>query len=672
MKIRQVVGMVGRTLRVLIEPGSLVELRVPQSEKGAQCGLFDDRNEMAVAAAKLSRKVPGVFFTLNPVKPSAGKAANQIGTATRAVRDADILCRRWLDLDFDPVRPGKCPAKKGEHETAIATARECRNFLRALGWPEPVLADSGNGAHLYYRIALSNDEESDALVKAVLKALTLRFSTPKVTLDEGNGNASRLTRVFGTMNCKGEETEHRVYRRARLLKVPEKIDVVSPKLLKQLVAKLPPRSVNTVGQQLDVGKWLSDHNVPIAFHAPWNRGHKWVLASCPWNEAHEKSAVVVQFADGGIAALCLHKSCSGTGWPQMRKMLGDVNRNPLLPVGGQRNRQTSQIIDLVARDIRPYRSLQGDAYVAVDFDDHSKNYGVGTKAFHQYLMGKYYEAFQIVPQPGAIQQAVTHFSALAQLEGPVEPVFIRAGNYGQAYYLDLGNDHWEAVEFSKDGWAVVKKPPVHFRRAQGMLPLPRPSEKGDINELREFVNIGTDEAWLLFVACLVSAILPRGPHPILGIHGEQGSGKTTVAKIFRQMIDPNSVPLRAMPKDIRDFAVAAHNSWVVSFDNLSFLPVWFSDSLCRLSSGGGGAALGCSTPTARRPFLRGNALLSSTASRNSRPEPTSSTALCSSSFRSFGNTDRKRTSGLNLMPPTLNCSADCSISRYKSWKSCRR
>jgi len=73
----------------------------------------------------------------------------------------------------------------------------------------------------------------------------------------------------------------------------------------------------------------------------------------------------------------------------------------------------------------------------------------------------------------------------------------------------------------------------------------------------------------------------------LVIHGEQGSGKSTLEKILRRLIDPHIIPFRSEPRDERDLMIGANNNHVVAFDNLSRLPPWLSDSLCRLSTGGG-------------------------------------------------------------------------------------
>jgi hypothetical protein len=157
---------------------------------------------------------------------------------------------------------------------------------------------------------------------------------------------------------------------------------------------------------------------------------------------------------------------------------------------------------------------------------------------------------------------------------------------GSDIYLDLDNDAWQAIEVKPTGWRVVSDPPVRFRRARGMLPLPIPVS-GSLCQLRQFVNAGSDQNWILLVAWLMAALSPSGPYPILILQGEQGTGKSTVARALRMLVDPSTPPLRTVPRDERDLMIAANNSWVISLDNLSGVQQWLSDALCRLSTGGG-------------------------------------------------------------------------------------
>jgi hypothetical protein len=133
----------------------------------------------------------------------------------------------------------------------------------------------------------------------------------------------------------------------------------------------------------------------------------------------------------------------------------------------------------------------------------------------------------------------------------------------------------------------VPDPPVKFQRPYGMEELPCPVHGGSVDELRKFINIGDESNWKLLVGWLLAALRPEGPYPILVLHGEQGSAKSSLAKMVRALIDPNKADLRSEPKGTQDVIIAAQNGWIVSLDNLSSLPQWLSDTLCRLSTGAG-------------------------------------------------------------------------------------
>ncbi|HYT91311.1 MAG TPA: hypothetical protein VEL76_21545, partial [Gemmataceae bacterium] len=189
----------------------------------------------------------------------------------------------------------------------------------------------------------------------------------------------------------------------------------------------------------------------------------------------------------------------------------------------------------------------------------------------------------------ALSDALGLIEAQAIFDGPELPIHVRVGELANNIYLDLCNPQWEVVEITPAGWSVLPSDqvPVKFRRARGMLALPRPVRGGRLDALRGHLGIRNDRQWRLLVGWLVMAFRPRGPYPGLGVHGEQGSGKSTKARIIRSFIDPNSVPLRCEPKEPRDLMIAAKNAWTVALDNLSYLPAWLSDALCRLATGGG-------------------------------------------------------------------------------------
>jgi hypothetical protein len=119
-----------------------------------------------------------------------------------------------------------------------------------------------------------------------------------------------------------------------------------------------------------------------------------------------------------------------------------------------------------------------------------------------------------------------------------------------------------------------------------MRPLPIPLVGNDVNQLRSFLNIA-DQEWPLALTWILAAFRRRGPFPILTLNGEQGSCKSSACAVLRNLVDPNAAPLRSGPRDERDLFIAANNSWIITLDNLSHLPDWLSDALCRLATGGG-------------------------------------------------------------------------------------
>jgi hypothetical protein len=153
-------------------------------------------------------------------------------------------------------------------------------------------------------------------------------------------------------------------------------------------------------------------------------------------------------------------------------------------------------------------------------------------------------------------------------------------------YLDLADEFWRCVEVGPDGWRIAEDPPVRFRRSAGMLPLPLPVRGGSIDSLASFLNLSSENDFVLIVAWLLTAVRSGGPYPVLGIAGEQGSAKTVLSKLLRALIDPSAAPVRGLPRDERELFIAASNGHVLAFDNLSGLPGWLSDTFCQLTSGG--------------------------------------------------------------------------------------
>jgi len=217
-----------RALGLLLLPSQVTELRALGVSTPAyrrphtESGYFDDPDALADAAAKLAPWAQGTYVVLNPINPALlARAANRVRPMTErdaATADTDILARLWLPIDADPKRPSGISSTDAEHEVAIDRARQIREALAAEGWPPPIVADSGNGAHLLYRLDLPVDD--GGLVKRGLEALAFRFDDELVGIDQTVFNPARIWKLYGTPARKGDSTSDRPHRLARILEAP--------------------------------------------------------------------------------------------------------------------------------------------------------------------------------------------------------------------------------------------------------------------------------------------------------------------------------------------------------------------------------------------------------------------------------------------------------------------
>jgi hypothetical protein len=219
---------IARAIGLLFDPDTVVELRALKAPKaGTVSGYFDGehREELIQAATEWSGKAQGVYVTLNPVHPDLlARASNRARRfADCTTKDNEILRCVWLPIDFDPKRLSGISATDAEHQAALDRARRCRDYLRRLGLPDPIFADSGNGAHLLYPFDAANDEASTDLVKRVLETLASQFSDGTVDVDRSVFNPARIWKLYGTLSAKGDHRADRPHRIARILEVPNNV-----------------------------------------------------------------------------------------------------------------------------------------------------------------------------------------------------------------------------------------------------------------------------------------------------------------------------------------------------------------------------------------------------------------------------------------------------------------
>ena len=247
--------------------------------------------------------------------------------------------------------------------------------------------------------------------------------------------------------------------------------------------------------------------------------------------------------------------------------------------------QSERLTAIVADECELFHD--GDtAYADLDADGHRETWPVRSHGFRRWIRHRYFEAHGGAPSSGALRSTLDTIEAQGLFGAERRQVFQRVGAHDQQVYLDLGNRKWQAVEVDADGWRVLDRPPVRFARAPTMRPLPTPVRGGRIEDLRQYLNVESDEDFALVHGWLLGALRAAGPYPVLVLHGEHGSAKSWAVRILRALIDPDVAPLRSAPRSERDLFVTAGNCHVVALDNLSTISRRLSDALCRLSTGG--------------------------------------------------------------------------------------
>ncbi len=257
--------------------------------------------------------------------------------------------------------------------------------------------------------------------------------------------------------------------------------------------------------------------------------------------------------------------------------------------GKERNTGSTQaemLIDIV-EDMKCFQTPDNECFGVLN-RDHKEVYELKRKEFRDYLKEAFFKKYGKMPSTQALQDTINVLEHRARAN--IKPVYVRIGKKKKKTYIDLGDNTRKAIRIDSEKINVVSKPSVYFRRPRGILELPEPAAvKKGIKVIENFMDTinasKTDQR--LIIAWALSALKSSGPYPILVLQGEQGSGKSTIAKMLKLLIDPTIAPLRALPKNERDLAIYARNNWVLAFDNVSFIPSDISDAICRLSTGGG-------------------------------------------------------------------------------------
>lgn len=318
-----------RAVEVLKPNGRLFEVRIKLQGKKTLSGYFTSADILADAFNRnINLQGASVFFTLNGIESGCYSREQRdrfVLSPQNTTSDNDITGYDWLLIDLDPTRPTGVSSSDDELAKAYKLSGEIKKFLKVRGFSDPLVAMSGNGIHLLYKVAFKNTENNTLLVKNFLQALDITFSTEEVKVDTTNYNPARICKLYGTMAQKGSSTAERPHRMSRILSkadtYKETPKAYVEKLVKDILPKeQKPEAYNSYRpQSFDIEAWMQEHGIRYRPAKSFGEYSKYILEECPFDSNHKAPDSMITVGNNGkIGFRCLHNSCQGRTWQDVR------------------------------------------------------------------------------------------------------------------------------------------------------------------------------------------------------------------------------------------------------------------------------------------------------------------------------------------------------------------
>jgi hypothetical protein len=185
-------------------------------------------------------------------------------------------------------------------------------------------------------------------------------------------------------------------------------------------------------------------------------------------------------------------------------------------------------------------------YAAILVGGHTEILPLKSSRFRNWLCRLYYHFEQDVLSSETATNVINILKAKAEFEDITRNLNLRVANINNeifTIYYDLTDKDWSIIEITKDGWNV-QDAPIIFRRYSNQQPqvYPRREHRPDIFEqFMNLINVKGEDNKLLLKCYIISLFYPDIPKPVLMLHGEQGSAKSTLQELIRMLVDPSSI-----------------------------------------------------------------------------------------------------------------------------------
>jgi hypothetical protein len=444
---------------------------------------------------------------------------------------------------------------------------------------------SGNGIHIHYfgdPVPLTSYEHWREGMKHLISSFEKHTG---MEADKGCINAARLCRLPGSWNNKnGKHTHVEI-----LLHRPDK--KVDLSLIEQSGAKLAQHAKNT--GEADTEK-------------KWEKG----LEGVGQGERNETAA--------SIAGRLLHRLDKGlwevSGWGGLKEW--NARNTPPLPEkelrdifesiakseeknrakvneeeaedDSKRRSQGDRLVDYVREtETEFFHDEFGEPFACLPIKGHREICRIRSKHFKRWMCNLFLVKENKTLNPTGISSALSALEGIASQDGEQFTLHNRIAKHDGALWYDLSNEKWEAVRIDDKGWDMVSAPPILFHRFSHQAAQVYPVKGGDVRDLLKFTRLVKKEQEVLLLVATIASFIPDFPHPVFILYGDQGAAKTTLSKMLRRIIDPSQIKSLSLPNSNQDLSQLLSHHHCAFFDNLSGLPEWASDALCRAVTGDG-------------------------------------------------------------------------------------
>lgn len=237
------------------------------------------------------------------------------------------------------------------------------------------------------------------------------------------------------------------------------------------------------------------------------------------------------------------------------------------------------------------------AFAAILVNDHIEILPIYSCRFERWVGKLYYETLDKAVSSETLNKICNLLQSKATFSDNIKDLQLRTykidiGDGKAAYYYDLTNVLWQAVKITENSWKIENSDdiPIMFRRYANQMPQVYPLStylKDIFDQFMNLVNVKDDNNKLLLKCYIISLFIPDIPKPVLMLHGEQGSAKSTLQELIKRTVDPSSITSLIFPREINELIQQLSHNYIAYYDNVSFIKEWISDQLCRAVTGSG-------------------------------------------------------------------------------------